>query len=84
MAQASEGFSGCDVVSLAREAAMRPVREMLARIESGGGGSLAKGKVQGPAQVKVSKEDFDKALAQCKPTALHLASKYAEFTACYG
>lgn len=99
MAEATEGFSGSDVTVVAKEAAMRPLRRLMAKLSAadaainGGGGSGRSGGAAGgsaqappvPLQLEpITPADVDAALRATKPSARLHEDKYVKFTTEYG
>lgn len=97
LAAATEGFSGSDLAVLAREAAMRPLRRLLALLdapvaESGdsatgagaGGGTAPAAAPAARLLGPVTVGDLAAAWAATKPSAVHHADKYAAFAERFG
>ncbi|KAK9830191.1 hypothetical protein WJX72_010220 [[Myrmecia] bisecta] len=79
LAEGTAGFSGCDVACLAKEAAMRPLRRLMAQLEVVPPSSTAE-----PSVDQISQTDLQAALEATKPTAHVHKSKYEQFTSQYG
>ncbi|KOO26406.1 katanin p60 ATPase-containing subunit a-like 2-like protein [Chrysochromulina tobinii] len=81
IAMRTEGYSGSDLVLVAKEAAMRPLRRLLATLDldAPSGRALVTPPKPGP----VSAEDLDAALSATRPT-VHAAERYAKWDAEFG
>jgi|EP00900_Chrysochromulina_parva_P011414 katanin p60 ATPase-containing subunit A1 len=81
IAMRTEGYSGSDLVLVAKEAAMRPLRRLLATLDldAPSGRALVAPPKPGP----VSAEDLDAALSATRPT-VHAAERYAKWDAEFG
>ena len=87
VATRTEGYSGSDMYLLAKEAAMRPLRRVMTKLE--GMGKEGSGKVGGDGGPKVrledvGVEDLEGALQVSKPSAVQYGNQYVEFSEKYG
>ena len=80
IAERTEGYSGSDLVLVAKEAAMRPLRRLLATLDLDGPrrGGLP------PAPGLVTADDMDAALAKTRPTVAAYADKYTAWESEFG
>jgi katanin p60 ATPase-containing subunit A1 len=77
----TKGYSGSDLVLVCKEAAMRPLRRLMATIESEA--------TEDPAKVVMRLEpvtgaDISEALERTRPSAHKFSTKYAKFADDYG
>jgi SpoVK/Ycf46/Vps4 family AAA+-type ATPase len=87
VAAATEGYSGSDLASLAKEAAMRPLRRLLAQLDASGGASGGRGGGGGGATAAVgpvTAGDLRAALAATRPSAARDAARYEAFVQRFG
>lgn len=82
LADTLDGHSGSDIALLAKEAAMRPLRRLMARLEAGGGGDVASGGAAAPGEVTA--EDLAGAAAVVRSSAHLYSEKYEGFTKQFG
>ena len=80
IAQRTEGYSGSDLVLVAKEAAMRPLRRLLSTLELDGPRSNRAPPQPGP----VSPDDLAAALAATKPTVQAYAERYTQWESEFG
>ncbi|GFR44570.1 hypothetical protein Agub_g5843 [Astrephomene gubernaculifera] len=80
LAERTEGYSGSDVAVVAKEAAMRPLRRLMSRLELDGPPDPAARIELGPVTV----EDARAALEVSKPSARLLEERYRKFSEEYG
>lgn len=80
IAQRTEGYSGSDLVLVAKEAAMRPLRRLLAKLDLDAPRQGAKA----PQPGLVDAADLDAALAATKPTVHTYAERYNQWEAEFG
>jgi len=80
IAQRTEGYSGSDLVLVAKEAAMRPLRRLLAKLDLDAPRQGAKA----PQPGLVHAADLDAALAATKPTVHTYAERYTQWEAEFG
>ena len=81
MARETDGFSGADVALVCKEAAMRPLRRLMERIE------MRPGDGEGDAAVRldpITVDDLRAALGTTKPTGLVHAALFQDFAERYG
>ena len=97
VAASTEGYSGSDVFLVAKEAAMRPLRRLMARLEAssssggkeepGGAGGAAgrRAAAAPPPEVgKIEQQDIQEALLITKASARQYEKKYAQFSEDFG
>ena len=91
LAERMEGYSGSDVFLVAKEAAMRPLRRVMAKLEllpdgplgAAAGAAAAAG--AGEATLgPITEEDLGAALAASRPTAHLFAERYSKFEREFG
>ena len=73
--QLTEGYSGSDIKLVCKEAVMRSVRKVFHRLESLSEGSGLEGVVIEP----VTMTDIEATVANTKPSARLLASRYTQW-----
>lgn len=81
LAERTEGYSGSDLVLVAKEAAMRPLRRLLATldIDAPRGGSD-----RPPPPTPITPDDLSAALSATKPTVAQFGERYAQWEAEFG
>jgi katanin p60 ATPase-containing subunit A1 len=82
IADATEGYSGSDLVLVAKEAAMRPLRRLLASLDVDAPRSSGRGPAPQPAPV--SRDDLAAALSATRPTVNSHNDRYTQFEAEFG
>ena len=82
LADATEGYSGSDLVLVAKEAAMRPLRRLLATLDLDS--QQRDPRSRPPPLGPVDAEDLAAALSATKPTVAAHAEKYAEWARDFG
>ena len=81
MAAATEGYSGSDVVLLCKEAAMRPLRRLMKRIED----NEALGVVIGDVVLEpISASDLEQAVRASRPSSRVDESQYLKWQDDFG
>eukprot|EP00164_Ancoracysta_twista_P006181 GFYU01008562.1.p1 GENE.GFYU01008562.1~~GFYU01008562.1.p1 ORF type:complete len:534 (-),score=142.55 GFYU01008562.1:660-2261(-) len=75
LANDTEGYSGADVVLVCKEAAMRPVRRMIDKIEGG---------EENPPQEQVEQDDITMALQRTRPSATLYLERYRQWADEFG
>ena len=81
MALETEGFSGADVALVCKEAAMRPLRRLMERIELN---SDASNDNAGVKLDPITVDDLRAALSTTKPTGLVHSALFEDFAERYG
>ena len=87
VATRTEGYSGSDMYLLAKEAAMRPLRRVMTKLEGMWKEGSGKGGGDGGPKVRledVGVEDLEGALQVSKPSAVQYGNQYVEFSEKYG
>ena len=86
VASLTEGYSGSDLVLVAKEAAMKPLRRLLTSLDldaprgSGPGGHQMRAPKPGP----ITPDDLASALAGTKPSVATYADRYAKWEQEFG
>ena len=80
IADATEGYSGSDLVLVAKEAAMRPLRRLLSSLDLDSAPRNARPPPPGP----VNADDLAAALGATKPTVHAYAQRYVDWEAEFG
>ena len=98
VAASTEGYSGSDVFLVAKEAAMRPLRRLMSRLEAtsssggkeeppqqaGGAGGRRAAAAPPPEVGKIEQQDIQEALLITKASARQYEKKYAQFSEDFG
>ena len=80
LADLTEGYSGSDLVLVAKEAAMRPLRRLLATLDL----EAPRGNARAPQPGLIDADDFSAALSSTKPTVQTYAERYAKWEEEFG
>ena len=80
LAELTEGYSGSDLVLVAKEAAMRPLRRLLATLDL----EAPRGNARAPQPGLIDADDLTAALGATKPTVHTYAERYTQWEAEFG